>query len=102
MAGRTEVSYKRQTPFDSIEGTHEYIAMLAEKIEEVRVDVETEIALITEEKDVRRKEAMYIVSHKLNKLAEHTAASRRILTDLRTLRRLLLKEREPLSQSVRT
>ena len=35
---------KIETPFDSIEGSYEYVALLAETIEEVRQDVESEIA----------------------------------------------------------
>jgi hypothetical protein len=41
----------------------------------------------------RRKEALLLVSYNLAKLNLHITASRRILNDLRTLRRLLLAER---------
>ena len=92
------MSYKSETPFDSIESSHEYVALLAETIEEVRVDVETEIARAMEEKEVRRKEALQLVSHNLTKLSMHMTSSRRILNDLRTLRRLLLAERESLAR----
>ena len=41
----------------------------------------------------RRKEALLLVSYNLAKLNLHITTSRRILNDLRTLRRLLLAER---------
>jgi hypothetical protein len=82
-----------ETPFDSLEGSHEYIALLAEVIEEARIDVEAEIALAAAESADRRKEALQLVAYNLAKLDLHMTTSRRILNDLRTLRRLLLAER---------
>lgn len=82
-----------ETPFDSIEGSHEYVAMLAEALAEARRDVEAEIAAADRDEAARRKHALLLVSYKLAKLNLHIASSRRILNDLRTLRRLLLAER---------
>lgn len=87
------VSYQAETPFDSIEGSHEYVAMLAEAIEEARRDVEAEVAVAEREGADRRKEALLLVSYNLAKLNLHFTTSRRILNDLRSLRRLLLAER---------
>jgi hypothetical protein len=87
------VSYNTETPFDSIEGSHEYVALLAEAIEEARRDVESELASAEQEGADRRKEALLLVSYNLAKLHLHFSASRRILNDLRMLRRLLLAER---------
>ena len=42
---------------------------------------------------VRRQEALRLVAHNLSQLSVHITKSRRILNDLRTLRRLLLEER---------
>ena len=86
------MSHKSETPFDNIESSHEYVALLAETIEETRLDVETQIVLAIAENANRRKEALQLVSHKLAKLSFHMTASRRILNDLRTLRCLLLGE----------
>ena len=83
-----------ETPFDSLEGSHEYVALLAEVIEEAQRDVEAEIALAVEESADRRKEALQLVAYNLAKLNLHMTTSRRILNDLRTLRRLLLAERK--------
>jgi len=87
------VSDRAETPFDSIEGSHEYVALLAEAIEEPRREIESEIAAAEGENAVRRKEALLLVSYNLSKLKIHITTSRRILNDLRTLRRLLLSER---------
>ena len=87
------VSYQAETPFDNIEGSHEYVALLAEALHEARRDVEAEIAAADREKADRRKQALLLVSYNLAKLNVHMTASRRILNDLRTLRRLLLAER---------
>jgi hypothetical protein len=87
------VSYQAETPFDSIEGSHEYVAMLAEALDEARRDVEAEIASAERDRADRRKEALLLVSFNLAKLNLHVTTSRRILNDLRTLRRLLLAER---------
>jgi hypothetical protein len=69
------LSYQSETPFDSIESSHEYIVMLSEA------------------NAGRRKQALQLVSFNLSKLNSHITASRRVLNDLRTLRRLLLEER---------
>jgi hypothetical protein len=42
-------------------------------------------------------EALRLVAHKLNQLRQHLLASLRLLNDLRTLRRLLLNERQTAS-----
>src|SRR5689334_16187940 len=39
------VSYEAETPFDNIEGSHEYVALLAEAVEEARRDVEAELSV---------------------------------------------------------
>jgi hypothetical protein len=90
---RRLVSQKSETPFDNLEGSHEYIAMLAEALGEARRDVEAEIALAESEGAERRKQALLLVSYNLAKLNLHITSSRRILNDLRSLRRLLLAER---------
>jgi hypothetical protein len=87
------VGYETETPFDNIEGSHEYVALLAEALEEALRDVEAEVALAAREGAERRKQALLLVSYNLAKLRLHITSSRRILNDLRTLRRLLLAER---------
>ncbi len=89
------VSHKPETPFDSIEGSHEYVALLAEALAEARLDIEHEVTAAESEGADRRKQALLLVSYNLAKLNLHITASRRILNDLRTLRRLLLAEPRP-------
>lgn len=88
------MSYDPETPFDSIEGSQEYVALLADAIDEARQDVDADIAVAMAEGADRRREALQLVSYNLAKLTLHITTSRRILNDLRTLRRLLLAERQ--------
>src|SRR5436305_13844548 len=96
------MSYDPETPFDSIEGSHEYVSLLAEAIEEARKEVDADIALAVADGADRRREALQLVGYNLAKLTLHITTSRRILNDLRSLRRLLLDEREkrPVSNRV--
>jgi len=81
------------TPFDNIESSHEYVSLLAKAVEEALAEVESDIRLASQSEAGRRKEALQLVHFHLNKLSGHMTSSRRILNDLRTLRRLLLEER---------
>ncbi len=87
------------TPFDSIEGSHRYLALLAEAIEEAQTDIDSEIATSISEQASRRTEALQLVAFNLNKLNSHITASRRILNDLRSLQRLLIDEPETLTRT---
>lgn len=78
------------TPFDSIEGAHEYVGLLAEEIVEAEAAIQEDISEASGQGVVRRVQALHIVAFKLEKLRDHISSSRRILNDLRTLRRLLL------------
>jgi hypothetical protein len=86
--------YEPETPFDSIEGALEYVGLLVESVEEAREDISAEIVEARGEPDAqRRADALQLVAYKLERLAGHARSSRRLLNDLRTLRRLLLDER---------
>jgi hypothetical protein len=86
--------YEPETPFDSIEGALEYVSLLVESVEEAREDIAAEHAEAEGEADARRRaDALKLVAYKLELLSKHARASRRLLNDLRTLRRLLLDER---------
>jgi hypothetical protein len=86
--------YEPDTPFDSIEGALEYVSLLVESVEEAREDIAAEVEEARGEADAtRRADALQVVAYKLDRLSEHARASRRLLNDLRTLRRLLLDER---------
>ena len=87
------MSHRSETPFDNIESSHEYVTLLAEAIDDALAELEADIAVAGADGADRRKEALQLVLFNMNKLQGHMTASRRILNDLRTLRRLLLEER---------
>jgi hypothetical protein len=87
------MSHRSETPFDNIESSHEYVTLLSEAIEIALAEVEADIALAGADGADRRKEALQLVFFNMNKLKANMSSSRRILNDLRTLRRLLLEER---------
>ena len=82
-----------ETPFDNVESAHEYLRLLSEAMLEARRDIEGDIATQPSSQAPRRIEALRLVLYKLDKLEQHIMASRRVLNDLRMLRRLLLQER---------
>jgi hypothetical protein len=81
-------------PFESIEGAYEYVSLLAEATLEARHDVAQERALARSDGAARREQALQLAAYKLAQLGVHLNSSRRLLNDLRTLRRLLSGERE--------
>jgi len=85
---------EERTPFDSIEGSLEYLHLLSEVIEKTRKDVEGDVAAAEAEGAARRLEALRLVVYKLDRLAFHMDAGHRTLNDLRTLKRLLLGGRQ--------
>ena len=87
------MSYKPETPFDNIESALEYVNYLLEATQEAHKQIEAEVERTRDLELARRKQALQLVGYKLAKLESHVDASRRILRDLRTLRRLLLEER---------
>ena len=89
------MSFKPETPFDNIESAQQFEELLIEAIEESRADVEADIARAESNLSERQKQALQLVSDTLAKLNDHMTTSRRILNDLRTLRRMLLEERQP-------
>jgi len=87
------MSHPSETPFDNIESSHEYVTLLAEAIDVALAELEADLALAGADGADRRKEALQLVLFNMQKLQGHMTSSRRILNDLRTLRRLLLEER---------
>ena len=91
------MSHQPETPFDSIEGALEYVGLLADSVEEARGDIAAELEELRQHSDgARQADALRIVAYKLARLAEHARSSRRLLNDLRMLKRLLLEERRPM------
>ncbi|MGE5645942.1 MAG: hypothetical protein ACM336_09150 [Acidobacteriota bacterium] len=80
----------QESPFENIESAQQFVELLYEAIGEARREVEAEAARPQPE---RRLQALQLVGYNLAKLSIHMETSRRILNDLRTLRRLLYQER---------
>lgn len=80
-------------PFESIEDTQEFIALLCEAIDDAAREIESETVLAQAEKLPRRIEALNLAAFKLAQLKVHVSKSRRIVNDLRTIRRLMISER---------
>jgi hypothetical protein len=80
-------------PFDSIESAHEFMVLLATSIEEAVSDVQQDREGALAGDEARRAEALNLALYKLKLLDGHVQKSRRILNDLRAIRRLLFSER---------
>ncbi len=87
---RIPVADQPESPFENIESALQFVELLCDAIEESRREIEEASA---EPQSDRRQQALQLVSYNLAKLALHMGTSRRILNDLRTLRRLFLQER---------
>jgi hypothetical protein len=77
--------------FETLESAHDFVALLAETVVEAKHELESDVE--RESVASRRQDALRIALYNLGKLELHVNRSRRILNDLRTLRRLLLEER---------
>lgn len=85
-----------QNPFDTIESAHQYMQLLDRVLEEVQSCTAEDlkrIALADLQGIGRSADAIHLVSYKIEQLRHHVQAGSRILNDLRTLRRLLMGER---------
>jgi len=84
---------KSQLPFDSIESSHAFITLLSQVVLETKRELEGDVQREQNSSLPRRLRALEIVECKLEILESHLEQSRRILNDLRSLRRLLFAER---------
>ncbi|HZQ66940.1 MAG TPA: hypothetical protein VFA68_00360 [Terriglobales bacterium] len=80
-------------PFASIESAQEYLRLLTQMVLEsqeiVAEDIRTQPELISS----RQRDALNLIVYKLEKLRGNLERSNRALNDLRTLRRLIQRER---------
>jgi len=83
------------TPFESIESAKEYLTLLAREVEAASAEIEADLREALLERAERRVDALHIVDYKLRQLLQQLVASRRILNDLRMLRRVLSTNPEP-------
>ena len=83
----------RSAPFDSIESAQAYVALLCEAVDDASQAIDLEFASPSVPTRARHQDALRLVEYKLKSLQLHLTTSRRLLTDLRSLRRYLLAER---------
>lgn len=79
--------------FETLESAYDFMALLAETVAEAKQELESDVQRESASNVSRRLDALRIALYSLDKLELHVNRSRRILNDLRTLRRLLFEER---------
>jgi hypothetical protein len=84
----------RDAPFGTVESALEFVSLLTEAISDAEASVAEDLAAALRQGPSRQVDALQIVAFKLEKLRGHVTSSRRILNDLRTLRRLMQSERQ--------
>jgi|HubBroStandDraft_6_1064221.scaffolds.fasta_scaffold23011_3 hypothetical protein len=94
------MSDQNGSPFDSIESAHEFVALLAETVRQAKRDVEADVQREASAGSPRHLDALRTALYSMEKLEQHMNKSRRILNDLRSLRRLLFEERATKPQPI--
>jgi hypothetical protein len=79
--------------FETLESAQDFVALLAKTVAETKRDLESDLQRESASNVSRRLDALRIALYGLGKLELHVNRTRRILNDLRTLRRLLFEER---------
>ena len=82
-----------ERPFDSIESAHDYMDILAATTLEVLSELKRDRDIALRDGEQRRAQAIDLAIFKLKTLGCYVYKSRRMLNDLRILRRLILNER---------
>ena len=86
-------THQTEVEFESIESAHDFVDVLALTVLDAVVDLTRDRKIAVADGDKRRVDAIDLAQYKLKALTRHLHQSRRILNDLRTIRRLLLDER---------
>ena len=81
------------SPFESIESAHDFISLFSDSVADAKRDIEFDMQRELKSNAPRRLDALRLAAYNLEKLELHLNKSRRILNDLRSLRRLLFEER---------
>jgi hypothetical protein len=82
-----------ERPFESIESAYEYMNLLADTALDVMNDLKRDRDIALRDGLDRRAQAIDLAMFKLKMLGCYVHKSRRMLNDLRILRRLILNER---------
>src|SRR5512132_3993717 len=91
----TSANEELDQPFESVESAQEFVELLVEALAETQAEIQDQLRAAAQAGNSRHEQALQLVAYKLQSLAQHMTTSRRLLNDLRTLRRLLLEERPP-------
>jgi hypothetical protein len=83
------VKLEATAAFESVESAQEYFELLAEVVLESQEAVQADIQVKADSGSSRHVEALRLIGFKLERLASHIKMSRRILNDLRMLRRII-------------
>jgi hypothetical protein len=84
-----------ENPFETIEDAQQYVHLLQAALDEAQSSIQQDIVAMDDaHTGQRRLDALRLVDYKLAQLRQHLSAGSRLLNDLRSLRRLLLAERE--------
>ena len=89
------------SPFDSIESAHDFVSLFSDSVADAKRDIESNIQRELTSNVPRRLDALRLAAYNLERLELHLNKSRRILNDLRSLRRLLFEERAATHPAVR-
>jgi len=87
---------------DTVESAYSFIVKLADAVAESKGDIELDLRREAGSDFSRRTDALRLVLINLERLETHVKKGRRILNDLRSLRRLLFEERSTSTPEVVT
>ncbi len=82
-----------EQPFESIESAYDFMDVLAQMIMEAMSDLHDDHLAAVRDGQARRARAIELALFKAKTLNCYVHKSRRMLNDLRTIRRLILNER---------
>ena len=86
--------------FDSIESVQDFMKILADTVLDSLKDLNRDREVANRDGEDRRAQAIQLAQYKLKVLGRHIHKSRLALNDLRTIRRLILNERQPVEQAM--
>jgi hypothetical protein len=90
------------SPFNNLDAAHEYVGLLLEAVQQTRGDVALDLAAARTDGHLRRSEALQLVAWKLERLEQQLEGSRRVMNDLRRLRKLLIGETDEVARPAST
>jgi hypothetical protein len=93
------MSHIPENPFDSIESAHQFVDLLAANISDAKRELEADVER-EQAHPSRRLDVLRVALYNLKKLESDVRRSRRLLNDLRILRRLLFDERNSKAERI--